>query len=86
MRSVLFRAPLEHYLEKKIHQFEIEQAGFEAFLTTYNDGRWVLMFKDEVDRSDVTTPRRVDAPRANVCETRLRAARARVRRGRADSR
>lgn len=51
MRSVLFRAPLEQYLESGVHQFEIEQPGFQAFLTTYNDGRWVLMFGDDVERS-----------------------------------
>ena len=52
MRSVLFRAPIEHYLEKRVHQFEIDQPELQAFLTTYNDGRWVLMFKDDVERSD----------------------------------
>jgi len=50
MRSVLFRAPLEQYLEKGISQFEIEQAELRAFLTTYGDGRWVLMFMDDVER------------------------------------
>ena len=52
IRSVLFRAPLEEYLEKGISQFEIEQPGLEAFLTTYADGRWVLMFKDDVERDE----------------------------------
>jgi hypothetical protein len=42
-RSVLFRAPLEKYLEAGVVQFEIEQPDFKAFLTTYKDGRWVLM-------------------------------------------
>ena len=50
MRSVLFRAPLEEYLEKGISQFEIEQPGLRAFLTTYGDGRWVLMFMDDLER------------------------------------
>jgi 2-polyprenyl-6-methoxyphenol hydroxylase-like FAD-dependent oxidoreductase len=50
MRSVLFRAPLEQYLEKGISQFEIEQADLRAFLTTYGDGRWVLMFMDDLER------------------------------------
>lgn len=51
MRSVLFTAPLEQYLDRGIHQFQIESGDFRAFLTTYNDGRWVL-FLDEVERTD----------------------------------
>lgn len=52
-RSILFRAPqLEHFLRQGIVQFEIEQPGFEAFLTTYSDGRWVLMLKDDLDRTE----------------------------------
>jgi putative polyketide hydroxylase len=43
VRSILFRAPLEKYLEKGFVQFNIVQPDFEAFLTTYGDGRWVLM-------------------------------------------
>lgn len=54
MRSVLFRAPLEQYLAKGISQFEIEQANFKAFLTTYGDGRWVLMFMDDLERDEAT--------------------------------
>ncbi len=52
VRSVLFRAPLEEYLEKGIMQFQIDQPDFRAFLTTYNDGRWVLMFWDDVERDE----------------------------------
>lgn len=52
LRSVLFRAPLEAYLEKGVAQFQIEQPGFSAFLTTYGDGRWVLMFADDVERDE----------------------------------
>ena len=52
IRSVLFRAPLEGYLEKGISQFEIETADLKAFLTTYGDGRWVLMFMDDVERDE----------------------------------
>ena len=51
IRSVLFRAPLEQYLEKGISQFEIDQPDFKGFLTTYADGRWVLMF-DDTDRDE----------------------------------
>ena len=51
-RSVLFRAPLEAYLKKGVMQFSIDQPGFEAFLTTYGDGRWVLMFSDDAERDE----------------------------------
>jgi len=59
MRSVLFRAPLDPYLEKGISQFEIEQPTLTAFLTTYRDGRWVLMFHDDVDRDEVALLRAI---------------------------
>ena len=52
MRSVLFRAPLDEYLARGVAQFEIEQPALSAFLTTYHDGRWVLMFKDDVERDE----------------------------------
>ena len=55
VHSVLFRAPLEEYLEKGVYQFEIQQPDLEAFLTTYNDGRWVLMFTDEKERDERET-------------------------------
>ncbi|CAM4205267.1 FAD-dependent monooxygenase [Kibdelosporangium persicum] len=48
-RSILFRAPLEQYLDQGVVQFEIEQPDLKAFLTTYSDGRWVLMVADDVD-------------------------------------
>jgi 2-polyprenyl-6-methoxyphenol hydroxylase-like FAD-dependent oxidoreductase len=51
-RSILFRAPLEEYLEKGVVQFEIHQPGFPAFLTTYADGRWVLMLGDDRELSE----------------------------------
>lgn len=51
-RSILFRAPLQDYLEHGVVQFEIEQPDLDAFLTTYSDGRWVLMLKDDLDRTD----------------------------------
>lgn len=50
--SILFRAPLEEYLERGIVQFEIEQPDFSAFLTTYGDGRWVLMLSDDIARDE----------------------------------
>ncbi|GGP08619.1 FAD-dependent oxidoreductase [Oceanobacillus neutriphilus] len=52
MRSVLFRAPLEKYLASGIRQFNIDQPGLKAFLTTYGDGRWVLMFNDDKERDE----------------------------------
>lgn len=52
VRSVLFRAPLEEYLRAGVSQFAIEQPGFSAFLTTYGDGRWVLIFPDDEERGE----------------------------------
>jgi len=54
LRSVLFRADLDQYLEAGISQFEITQPDFSAFLTTYRDGRWVLMFEDDIERDTET--------------------------------
>jgi 2-polyprenyl-6-methoxyphenol hydroxylase-like FAD-dependent oxidoreductase len=48
--SVLFRCPeADQFLERGFQQFEIEQAGLRAFLTSYGDGRWVLMRTDGQD-------------------------------------
>ncbi len=53
LRSVLFRcAEAEAYLATGVQQFEIDQPGFPAFLTHYPDGRWALMFGDDVDRDE----------------------------------
>jgi putative polyketide hydroxylase len=54
IRSVLFRAPLEQYLESGISQFEIQQSDLTAMLTTYRDGRWLLMFSDDEERDEPT--------------------------------
>lgn len=51
VRSVLFRAPLEEYLRAGVAQFTIDQPGLKGFLTTYGDGRWVLMFSDDEERT-----------------------------------
>jgi 2-polyprenyl-6-methoxyphenol hydroxylase-like FAD-dependent oxidoreductase len=52
MRSVLFSCPdADRYLARGAQQFEIEQEAFRAFLTTYGDSRWVLMFDDDEERS-----------------------------------
>ncbi|MFF5213267.1 FAD-dependent monooxygenase [Streptosporangium sp. NPDC000396] len=53
-RSVLFKAPLEEYLQEGVRQFEIDQPGLQAFLTTYGDGRWVLIFADDQERDQDT--------------------------------
>ncbi|KAE8355650.1 FAD binding domain-containing protein [Aspergillus coremiiformis] len=53
MRSVLFRAPLDQYMQG-VHQFTIDQPDLKAFLTTYSDGRWVLMFYDDIERDEPT--------------------------------
>ncbi len=54
IRSVLFRAPLEQYLESGVSQFDIQQPDFTAMLTTYRDGRWLLMFSDDEERDEPT--------------------------------
>lgn len=51
VRSVLFHCPdADAVLAHGAQQFEIAQDGFHAFLTTYGDGRWVLMFDDDRKR------------------------------------
>lgn len=53
LRSVLFHCPqADVFLAAGVSQFEIDQPGFHAFLTTYRDGRWVLMFDDDRERTD----------------------------------
>jgi 2-polyprenyl-6-methoxyphenol hydroxylase-like FAD-dependent oxidoreductase len=54
VRSVLFRAPLDEYLEAGISQFELDQPGLKGMLTTYRDGRWLLMFSDDQERDEST--------------------------------
>jgi 2-polyprenyl-6-methoxyphenol hydroxylase-like FAD-dependent oxidoreductase len=54
VRSVLFRAPLDEYLEAGISQFELDQPGLKGMLTTYRDGRWLLMFSDDQERDGAT--------------------------------
>jgi putative polyketide hydroxylase len=54
IRSVLFLAPLEQYLEAGISQFELDQPGLKGMLTTYRDGRWLLMFSDDQERDEPT--------------------------------
>lgn len=52
VRSVLFRAPLDQYLEAGISQFELDQPGLKGMLTTYRDGRWLLMVSDDEERDE----------------------------------
>jgi len=53
LRSVLFRCPqADPILEKGIQQFNIDQPDFKAFLTSYGDGRWVLMFDGDREYSE----------------------------------
>ncbi|CAN5728466.1 FAD-dependent oxidoreductase [soil metagenome] len=52
LRSVLFTAPLDEYLASGIAQFQINQPDFQAFLTTYGDGRWVLFLHDDRDHTN----------------------------------
>jgi putative polyketide hydroxylase len=54
VRSVLFRASLDEYLESGISQFELDQPGLRGMLTTYRDGRWLLMFSDDEERDEAT--------------------------------
>jgi 2-polyprenyl-6-methoxyphenol hydroxylase-like FAD-dependent oxidoreductase len=54
LRSVMFRAPLESYLASGVSQFSIDQPDFKAFMTTYGDGRWVLMLPDDEERDAAT--------------------------------
>jgi 2-polyprenyl-6-methoxyphenol hydroxylase-like FAD-dependent oxidoreductase len=54
VRSVLFRASLEEYLESGVSQFELDQPGLKGILTTYRDGRWLLMFTDDEERDEAT--------------------------------
>ncbi|KAF6813681.1 2,4-dichlorophenol 6-monooxygenase (FAD binding domain-containing protein) [Colletotrichum plurivorum] len=58
--SILFRCPaIEHFLEKGYVQFSIEgrDDGFEAFLVTYNDGRWALMWNAEENTAKIMDER-----------------------------
>jgi 2-polyprenyl-6-methoxyphenol hydroxylase-like FAD-dependent oxidoreductase len=54
VRSVMFRAPLEKYLEAGAIQFAIDQPDLQAVLAYYMDGRWMLMFSDDEERDAAT--------------------------------
>lgn len=54
-RSVLFRAPLQQYLESGFCQFVLDQPGLGGMLTTYGDGRWALFLTgDDTERDENT--------------------------------
>ena len=52
--SVLFRAPLDEYLEQGVFLFNVEQPGLDGFLVSCQDGRWILMFSDDEQRDNAT--------------------------------
>ena len=53
IQSVLFKAErLDDFLKSGFGQFMIEREDFHAFLTTYGESRWALMFYDDIERSD----------------------------------
>jgi putative polyketide hydroxylase len=59
IRSVLFRASLDEYLGSGLSQFELDQPGLKGMLTTYRDGRWLLMFTDDEERDEATLKAKV---------------------------
>ncbi|HWB23598.1 MAG TPA: FAD-dependent monooxygenase [Gaiellaceae bacterium] len=59
VRSVLFRASLDEYLESGVTQFELDQLDLKGMLTTYRDGRWLLMFTDDEERDEATLRQKV---------------------------
>ncbi|KAK9778020.1 putative FAD binding domain-containing protein [Seiridium cardinale] len=47
LHSILFRCPsIDHHVATGVHQWEIKNDAFEAFMVTYGDGRWALMMYD----------------------------------------
>ena len=53
LRSVLFHCPgADAWLERGVQQFQIDNPRVQGFLTTYGDGRWVLMFDDDRPRGE----------------------------------
>ncbi|SCU86823.1 LADA_0E00496g1_1 [Lachancea dasiensis] len=52
LSSLLFECPeADSLLSKGVSQFDIDQPDLRAFMTTYNDGRWAIMFRDNVERT-----------------------------------
>lgn len=52
LHSILFRCPtIDQYISKGVHQWELQNGDFEAFMVTYSDGRWALMTYDPAQDS-----------------------------------
>ncbi|WP_394824864.1 FAD-dependent monooxygenase [Pendulispora albinea] len=60
VRSVLFRAVLDHYRDDGFGQFVIDGPP-SAFLAAYGDGRWLLVFDGEAELDPREIRRRVHA-------------------------
>jgi putative polyketide hydroxylase len=52
VRSILFRADLAQYLASGISQFELNHPDLKGMITTYQDGRWLLMTWDDEPRDE----------------------------------
>ncbi|VUC28590.1 unnamed protein product [Clonostachys rosea] len=53
LRSILFKCPrINKYLDHGYSQFQIENGEFEAFMTTYGEGRWMLAWNDGTEDFD----------------------------------
>ncbi|KAF9767210.1 hypothetical protein IL306_000258 [Fusarium sp. DS 682] len=77
LQSIMFRCqPLEHFLDHGYSQFQIEgrEDDFEAFMTTYGGGRWMLAWNQEVDDPeavlDVATQRDMIRKASGVADLR----------------
>ncbi|KAK7220746.1 hypothetical protein V2G26_008749 [Clonostachys chloroleuca] len=56
LRSILFKCPrINHYLDHGYSQFQIQNGEFEAFMTTYGEGRWMLAWSDGTTE-DINSP------------------------------
>ncbi len=62
IHSVLFHCPqADEILSSGVHQFAISNDKVRGFLTTYQDGRWVLMFQDGIERDQQALLEAIDA-------------------------
>jgi hypothetical protein len=52
-------ASADEYLASGVSQFELDQPGLKGMLTTYRDGRWLLMFTDDEERDEATLREKV---------------------------
>lgn len=51
LHSVLFRADITQWTKRYV-RFDIDQPDLKAFLASYSDGRWALVFKDDISRDE----------------------------------